>query len=280
MRMPRHLPLALLTVAFLGAGCAQRVAKTVNVMVIPVGETVRIDLGVEDEREPPNCEIFGPQVQATVDGVPMKVVRRGAAAKPMVISGIELEASGQRCSASYFRIEGLEQLPDGATTQLKVTDGERVLVVKAVNLRAARRLMVEPSSVAPGERVTLHLGPEGDPPLTWHPALEVSIYSPDKRVAVVTGKDLHLQGRAVSFQMPSLPSGTYRVGPQFGGGKPPVIACEGVSSCTVEVFSAPNPVSVTVRASTEIAPSAPPARDERPRPARDWLVDCSTSLLT
>ncbi|AKT43907.1 hypothetical protein [Chondromyces crocatus] len=256
MRIPRHLPLALSTLAFLGAGCAQRGVKTANVMVVPVGETVRIDLGVDDERDPPSCEIFGPQVLATVDGIPMKVVVRGAPAKPRVISGIQLEATGQRCSIASFRIEGLKPLADAATTQIDVTDGERVLVVKAINVRAARWLKVEPSSVAPGEWVTLHLGPEGDPPLTWHPALEVSIYGPERRVAVVTGKDLHLRGRAVSFQMPSLPSGAYRVGPQFGGGKRPVITCEGAANCTVEVVSAPDPVGITVHTSTEIAPSA------------------------
>lgn len=115
------------------------------------------------------------------------------------------------------------------------------------NLRAAYKVEVDRPEAAAGERVTLHVTPRGDPPLPIDQSSTVSVmlYGPGNTVA--KGKELVQQGRSVSFTLPKLPPGQYRVALRASDPPLPVTRCLGLSKCDASRLSGPGEVALTIR---------------------------------
>jgi hypothetical protein len=242
--------LSLVGALLFAGGCAHDFVDGVDLRVGPAIDataTMRIDVIVYAVRDYPDCTIFSPAARGTIDGLPLELKSHGAAASGMVFSGIELPPPKKCAGGTYLTRTGVEQRPAGLSSTIRIEDGARFVEITVANLRAAYKVEVDRPEAAAGERVTLHVTPRGDPPLPVGPDAKVSVmlYGPGKTVA--KGEALVQQGRSVSFTVPKVQPGAYRV--SLGAGDPPlrITRCVGLSKCEASRSSGPGEVALTIR---------------------------------
>jgi hypothetical protein len=239
----RHLVTGLLALVA-ASGCAPRWVNEVNLRIV----ARRVDLTVTSDRSPPNCEILGAAVRATIDGETLEVRQRGSLRSGMTISGVEFAPPHQCSGMAWFHSLELPPLPAGTPTTIVIEDGPRKLELTAMNVRALHRVeVVGPSETTPGTTVTLRVTAEGDPPLPPSDKMEIDFYDLTSRVAVVPAKQIHLQGRSASFVLPPLAPGRYKLTFRISDAPLRVIRCLGAPACTVTRFLVPDGTEITVR---------------------------------
>ncbi len=242
--------LSLAGALLFAGGCAHAFVDRVDLHVVRAIDgtaTMRIDVTVYTVRDYPDCTIFSPAARGTIDGLPLELMGHGAAASGMVFSGIELPPPKKCSGGTYLTRTGVEQRPAGTSSTIRIEDGARFVEITVPNLRAAHKVEVDRPEATVGERVTLHVTPRDDPPLPVGPDAKagVMLYGPGNTVA--KGEALVLQGRSVSFTVPKVPPGPYRV--SLGVGDPPlrVTRCVGLSKCEASRFFGPGEVALTIR---------------------------------
>jgi len=207
--------------------------------------TFDIGLSLDADRDPPRCEVLGPEVRATIDGIPLATMERGSPAEAERLpNGITIPAFG--CRGPWFTISGLDARPDGEVTVVRVDDGRRSFEMRALNLRALVRAELSVSAAAPGDTVTMRIHPDGDPPLVQKGA-NLSISRDRQQVASIQDGDLRVRDRSVSFVVPALAPGTY--GLSLGVGERPqtVSRCAGASTCALDRYRVPQTVPIVIR---------------------------------
>jgi hypothetical protein len=208
--------------------------------------TFRIGLTLERDRNPPDCEVVGQDVRATVDDFTLGTNKRGEATRATALgNGITIPAHG--CDGkAWFTIDYIPSRPDGEVGVVRVRDGARALEMRVLNLRALMRAELSVPAAAIGDTVTMRVHPDGDPPLLPKSA-RLWIMRGDKPVATFADRELNIRDRSVSFVVPRLEPGTY--GLSLGVGEQPrtALTCQGVSECVIDGFRTVKTVPIVVR---------------------------------
>jgi len=241
-RVTRWTVLLVLPIVCFGAWKLNtRIADKATLQVFQDGDgNLRIGLMLERDRDPPDCEVVGPEVRATIDGVELATQMRGEA------TGITIPGFGCDDKA-WFTISSLPSRPDGEVGVLRVRDGARSLEMRVLNLRALMRAELSVSAVSPGDTVTMRIHPDGDPPL-FQKGAHLSIMRGDKLVAPLADRDLRIRDRSVSFVVPRLEPGTYDLALGVGEQRRTALRCQGVSTCVItDGYRVPKAVPIVVR---------------------------------
>jgi hypothetical protein len=214
---------------------------------MPTGHgKLRLQVSLYASPNPPNCVILGPNARATIDGLPLELKSSGGPASGTEISGVEIPPSRPCSDMAYFMGVDLEELPAGTASVVRVEDGPRFAEITVPNLRAAFGVEIDRPEAAVGDTVTLQVTPRGDPPLPvargdWG----VVFYGTGKTGA--DAKNFVRNGRSISFTVPQVPPGQYRVVLYASDGPLPSTRCVGVSKCEASRLGGPGGTTLNIR---------------------------------
>jgi hypothetical protein len=224
------------------AGCASRIAETATLQLVQEESgTFRMGLSLDDDRRPSKCEVVAPSAAAKIDDLSMRMVSPGTLSRGFQMSGATFSIPS--CGPAGFTADGVPPRPDGEESVVRVQDGERAFELRAPNLRALVRAE-PPAEVASGGRVTLAILPATGPAIR---GANLSIYRGKEHVHLFRAADIEIQHRSLTFTIPALSSGAYRL--EIGLGEEPVrvTSCLGARACKIDPYRSVPPIPLVVR---------------------------------
>ncbi|WP_394827972.1 hypothetical protein [Pendulispora albinea] len=191
----------------------------------------------------PDCFVAPDDMHVTVDGQVLELSDKGGKARPMMISGVEMQLIN--CAPAIFRSRMNSIFEDRVESTVVVEGSGRRADARIRHLLARRQVQIEPSNqLRPGDRVTLVWTPAEDEWSGSTESTDVHIYYPND-FSVVVKPDV-APPRFI-FVVPSVRPGPAKMGLNtiYLQAHPNVLACTGLNSCYA-VADSPAEVEVTV----------------------------------